>query len=57
MVAWTVRSTEEGKLNIIVNGKVGEYGTILDISVPMEDEYKDEYIKVSLIWNLSYCVI
>ena len=57
MVAWTVRSTEEGKLNIIVNGKVAEYGTILDISVPMEDEYKDEYIKVSLIWNLSYCVI
>lgn len=57
MVAWTVRSTEEGKLNIIVNDKVAEYGTILDISVPMEDEYKDEYIKVSLIWNLSYCVI
>ena len=49
MVAWTIRKTDEGQLSLILNGEVVKYGAILDVSVPIDDEYEDEYVKVSLM--------
>ena len=54
MVAWTIRRTDEGELSIILNGEVVKYGAILDMSVPIDDEYEDEYVKVSLMQMYLY---
>ena len=47
MMAWSIKKAENGELEFLLDGEVVEFGRILDVSVPIEDEYEDEYVRVS----------
>ncbi|CAB4028081.1 Hypothetical predicted protein [Paramuricea clavata] len=48
MVSWSIKKKEDGELLLVLDGEVVEenYGKILDVSVPTEEEYEDEHVQM-----------
>ena len=49
MSLWGVKKSEYGGPVLVLNGEETDYGGILEVLVPGQEEYEDEYMKVSKI--------
>ena len=48
MVAWSINKNQySGEPILVLNGDGTDYGSIFTVCVPTEDDYEDEYVKVS----------